>query len=172
MKIETLHRNIRPEPCLLNSLDGHERAVSQTVCCRKRYYIWVKLWQKLDAIFKNPGSGNTEMKLTQPLQIWHKLWTWFNPTFRFRKMSSYILEEFYLHILLFFFSVILLTHEGSHPGRSIRNSNPVITSSTARWCQGLFRPQVPREPPAYTAQLLSLHQHRANNQYFRTANQI
>ena len=40
-----------------------------------------------------------------------------------------------------------------------------------RWCQGLFRPQVPRASPAYTAQLLTLHQHRANNQY-RTASQI
>ena len=39
-----------------------------------------------------------------------------------------------------------------------------------RWCQGLFRPQVPCTP-AYTVQLLTLHQHRANNQY-RTANQI
>ena len=32
--------------------------------------------------------------------------------------------------------------------------------------QGLFR-----APPAYTAQLVTLYQHRANNQY-RTANQI
>ena len=28
-----------------------------------------------------------------------------------------------------FFSLILLTHKGSHPGRSTRNSNPVMTSS-------------------------------------------
>ena len=38
------------------------------------------------------------------------------------------------------------------------------------WCQGLIRPQI-LCTPANTAQLLTLHQHRANNQY-RTANQI
>ena len=49
-----------------------------------------------------------------------------------------------------------------HIGRSTRNSNPVMTSSAGgakgcsdhRFCA----------PPAYTAQLLTLHQHRANNQ--------
>ena len=52
-----------------------------------------------------------------------------------------------------------------HIRRSTRNSNPVMTSS--KGCSDhRFR-----APPAYTAQLLTLHQHRANNQY-RTANQI
>ena len=52
---------------------------------------------------------------------------------------------------------------------STRNSNPVMTSSAggAKGCSDhRFR-----APPAYTAQLPALHQHRANNQY-RTANQI
>ena len=50
-----------------------------------------------------------------------------------------------------------------HIGRSSRNSNPVMTSSTgdAKGCS-YYRF---RAPPAYTAQLLTLHQHRANNQY-------
>ena len=54
-------------------------------------------------------------------------------------------------------------------GRSTRNSNPVMTSSTggAKGCSDhRFH-----APLAYTAQLLTLHQRRANNQY-RTANQI
>ena len=57
-----------------------------------------------------------------------------------------------------FFSFILLIHEGSH-----RNSNPVMTSSAdgAKGCSDhRFR-----APPAYTVQLLTLHQQRANNQY-------
>ena len=66
-----------------------------------------------------------------------------------------------------FFS-ILLTHKGSHR-EAYRDFQPSLTSSTGgskgfsdhRFCA----------PPAYTAQLLTLHQHRANNQY-RTANQI
>ena len=56
-----------------------------------------------------------------------------------------------------------------HIGRSTRSSNPDMTSSTggAKGCSDhRFR-----APPAFTAQLLTLHQHRANNQY-RTANQI
>ena len=54
-------------------------------------------------------------------------------------------------------------------GRSTRYSNPVMKFSAggAKGCSDhRFR-----APPAYTAQLLTLHQHRANNQY-RTANQI
>ena len=56
-----------------------------------------------------------------------------------------------------------------HIRRSTRNSNPVMTSSAggAKGCSDhRFRAS-----PAYTAQLQTLHQHRANNQY-RTANQI
>ena len=66
-----------------------------------------------------------------------------------------------------FFS-ILLTHEGSHR-EAYRDFQPSLTSSSggAKGCSDhRFR-----APPAYTAQLLTLHQHRANNQY-RTANQI
>ena len=54
-------------------------------------------------------------------------------------------------------------------GRSTRNSNPVMTSSAGGakdWPDHRFH-----APPAYIAQLLTLHQHRANSQY-RTANQI
>ena len=66
-----------------------------------------------------------------------------------------------------FFS-ILLTHEGSH-SEVYRDFQPSLTSSAggAKGCSDhRFR-----VPPAYTAQLLTLHQPRANNQY-RTANQI
>ena len=58
----------------------------------------------------------------------------------------------------------------AHIGRSTRNSNPVMTSSAggAKGCSDhRFR-----APPAYTAQLLTLYQHRANNQYRTLANQI
>ena len=66
-----------------------------------------------------------------------------------------------------FFS-ILLTHEGSHR-EAYRDFQPSWTSSAggAKGCSDhRFR-----APPAYTAQLPTLHQHRAENQY-RTANQI
>ena len=60
-----------------------------------------------------------------------------------------------------FFS-ILLTNEGSH--RDVyRDFQPSLTSSAGGamgWSDHRFR-----VPPAYTAQLLTLHQHRANNQY-------
>ena len=66
-----------------------------------------------------------------------------------------------------FFS-ILLTHEGSH--REVyQDFQPSLTFSAggAKGCSDhRFH-----APPAYTAQLPTLHQHRANNQY-RTANQI
>ena len=53
--------------------------------------------------------------------------------------------------------------------RSTRNSYPVTASFTggAKGCSD----HKFHAPPAYTAQLLTLPQHRANNQY-RTANQI
>ena len=66
-----------------------------------------------------------------------------------------------------FFS-ILLTHKGSHR-EAYRDFQPSLTSSGdgAKGCSDhRFR-----APPAYTAQLPTLHQHRANNQY-RTTNQI
>ena len=63
---------------------------------------------------------------------------------------------------------ILLTHEGSH--REIYQEFQPCYDIFCRWCQRLFRPRVPCTP-AYTAQLLTLYQYRANNQY-RTANQI
>ena len=64
---------------------------------------------------------------------------------------------------------ILLTREGSHREVSTRNSNPVMTSSTGG-TKGCSDHRF-RAPPTYTAQLLTLHQHRANNHY-RMANQI
>ena len=53
--------------------------------------------------------------------------------------------------------------------RSTGNSNPVVTSS-AGGVKGCSDYRF-RAPPTYTAQLLILHQHRANNQY-RKANQF
>ena len=56
---------------------------------------------------------------------------------------------------------ILLTHEGSHPGR---NSNSVRTSSAGpapRVVQTIDSVRV--HPGGYTLQLLTLYQHRANN---------
>ena len=66
-----------------------------------------------------------------------------------------------------FFS-ILLTHEGWHR-EAYRDFQPSLTSSSDG-AKG-FSDNRFRAPPAYTAQLPTLHQHRANNQY-RTANQI
>ena len=66
-----------------------------------------------------------------------------------------------------FFS-ILLTHKGSHR-EAYRDFQPSLKSSTGGakgWSDYRFR-----APPAYAVQLLTLHQHRANNQC-RTANQI
>ena len=86
----------------------------------------------------------------------HSFWTcFFSPASK----SAYI--------TLSFFS-ILLTHEGSHR-EAYRDFQPSLTSSAGGakgWSDHRFR-----APPAYTAQLPTLHQHRANNQY-RTANQI
>ena len=56
-----------------------------------------------------------------------------------------------------------------HIERSIRNSNSVMTSS-AGGVKGCSDHRF-RVSPTYTAQLLTLHKHRTNNQY-RTANQI
>ena len=69
--------------------------------------------------------------------------------------------------MLFGFFLILLTHDGSH-SKVYQEFQPSY-NIVYRWCQGLFRQQVPCAPPAYTAQLLTLHHHRANNQY-KTAN--
>ena len=67
-----------------------------------------------------------------------------------------------------YFLKILLTHEGSH--REVyRNFQPSLTSS-AGGAKGQSDHRF-RAPPTYTAQLLTLHQHRANNHY-KTANQI
>ena len=66
-----------------------------------------------------------------------------------------------------FFSFILLIHR-DHVGRSTRNSNPVKKSS-AGCAKGCSYHRF-RAPPPYTAQLLTLQQHRAKNQH-RTANQ-
>ena len=62
---------------------------------------------------------------------------------------------------LFWFFSILLTHEGSH--REVyRDFQPSLTSS-AGGAKGGSDHRF-RAPPAYTAQLPTLHQHRANNQ--------
>ena len=45
-----------------------------------------------------------------------------------------------------FFSFILLTHKGSHIGRSTKNSYPVMTSSAGPVLKGLIRPLVPCTP--------------------------
>ena len=58
--------------------------------------------------------------------------------------------------------------EGSH--REVYQEFQLSYDIFRRWCQELFRPQVPCTPSLHY-QLLTLHQHRANNQY-RTANQI
>ena len=64
---------------------------------------------------------------------------------------------------------ILLIHEGSHREvyQEFQPSYDIFHRSGANGCSDhRFR-----APLSYTAQLLTLHQHRANNQY-RTANQI
>ena len=67
-----------------------------------------------------------------------------------------------------FFCFILLTHKGSH--REVYQEFQSSYDIFRRWCQGMFKPQVPCTH-SYTAQLLTLYQHRANNQY-RMADQI
>ena len=78
------------------------------------------------------------------------------------------LKGWMLHLYVAKFFSILLTHKRSH--REVyQDFQPSLTSSAggAKVCSDhRFR-----APPAYTAQLPTLHQHRANNQY-RTANQI
>ena len=68
---------------------------------------------------------------------------------------------------LYFFS-ILLTHKGPHR-MAYRDFQLSLTSSAAgaKGCSDHWF----RAPPAYTAQLLTLHQHRINNQC-SPANQI
>ena len=51
-----------------------------------------------------------------------------------------------------------------HIRRSTRNSNPVMTSS-AGGAKGCSDHRFRAPPAGYTAQLLTLHQHRANNQW-------
>ena len=63
-----------------------------------------------------------------------------------------------------FFVSYLLTHERSH--KEVYQEFQPSYDIFRRWCQGLVKP-----PAGYIDQLLTLHQHRANNQY-RTANQI
>ena len=63
----------------------------------------------------------------------------------------------------FFFSFLLLIHEGSHREvyLEFQTSYDIFLRSGAKSCSDhRFR-----APPAYTAQLLTLHRHRANNQY-------
>ena len=69
--------------------------------------------------------------------------------------------------LLMFFQPCWPTRD--HIGKPTRNSNPVMTSS-ADDAEGLSDHRF-HAPPAYTSQLLTLHQHRPNNQY-RMASQI
>ena len=59
----------------------------------------------------------------------------------------------------FLFSLLLLIHEGSH--REVYQEFQPSYDIFRMWCQRLFRF---RAPPAYTAQLQTLHQRRANNQ--------
>ena len=68
------------------------------------------------------------------------------------------------------FFLILLTHEGSHREvyQELQPSYDIFRRSGAK---GSSDHSGFRAPPAYTAQLLTMHQNRANNQY-RTANQI
>ena len=68
-----------------------------------------------------------------------------------------------------FFFVLSYWPKTGQIGRLTRNSNPVMTFSTGG-AKGSFDDRF-HAPPAYASQLLTLHQHRANNQY-RTANQI
>ena len=79
-------------------------------------------------------------------------------------------DVFVLFLLLpFFVSSCWPTRD--HIGSSNRNSNPVMTSSTGPVPRVVQTTGSVHATPTYTAQLLALHQHRANNQY-RTANQI
>ena len=69
------------------------------------------------------------------------------------------------HIEMLMVHFILQTYEGSHPGKSNGNSNPLMTLSAGpvpRVVQTIGSVHAP--PAGYTAQLLTLHQHRANNQ--------
>ena len=65
------------------------------------------------------------------------------------------------------FCFILLTHKGHvTQGGLLQDFQPNLASSSVVRCQGLFRPRVPGcTAPACTANLLTLYQHRASNQY-------
>ena len=71
--------------------------------------------------------------------------------------------------LVVFFSFILLIHEGSHR-QVYQEFEPIYDIFRRSGAKGCSDHRF-RTPPVYTAQLLTLHQHGANNQY-RTANQI
>ena len=74
-----------------------------------------------------------------------------------------------LFLLIQISPIPYLTHEGLHREvyQEFQPSYDIFRRSSAKGCSDhRFR-----APPAYTAQLPTLHRHRANNQY-RTANQI
>ena len=92
-----------------------------------------------------------------------------NPFAVFKPTIAVSFKRLCLDCLFVIFFLLSCWSTRDHIGRSTRNSNPVMTSSvgSAKGCSDhRFR-----APPTYTAQLLTLHQHRANNQY-RTANRI
>ena len=96
---------------------------------------------------------------------------YFSRTLIFRSYEiEYIGRYFHLDNWLWSLYIIFIlpTQEGSH-NKVYREFHPVMTSS-AGGAKGCLDHRL-REPPVYPVQLLTLHQHRANNQY-RTANQI
>ena len=107
------------------------------------------------------------------VQIWNVNKIWMNAILYLKSASKNSLQlkvclKFHLNITwMFFASSCWPTRD--HIGRS-------TGIPTQLWHLPQVVPRVAlyhrfRAPPAYTAQLLALHQHRASNQY-RTANQI
>ena len=106
----------------------------------------------LDVVDSKPGTWETD-----------------GPEVGSRPPGRALLHEEHPTQKVMFFCFILLTHMWSH--RKLYRKLLASYEISRRWCQGLFRTKVPCAPPTYTVQLLTLYQHRANNQY-RTSNQI
>ena len=73
------------------------------------------------------------------------------------------MQSIFCMLILFNFCFILLTYEGSHRevDRELQHSCDIVPRSGAK---GRLDHRF-RASPAYTAQLLTPHQHKANNQY-------
>ena len=133
---------------------------------RSTYYKTSSKSPPTNQLYYHTGKRNKDQLSFRPKSQYFHGWSPKRIFIKIRpKMYSLIHPKAQFLSLVFF---ILLTHEESH--REVyRDFQPSLTSSAGGakgWSDRRFC-----APPAYTAQLLALHRHRANNQH-RTVNQI